>query len=91
VSLPADWQPGEDVLVSSPTTWAAAAKRLRSTGDGQKVESWYLTRSELALGELRACKPKLIEVSSITDMASPPKEFENYSMETAGFPLNFSR
>jgi len=90
VSVPADWTPGQDVIVAAPSTLASAAKRAGGGDDGLRVETWYLTKKELELSELEASKPKLIEVSSIIDSASPPKEFENYQMETAGFPLNVS-
>jgi peroxiredoxin (alkyl hydroperoxide reductase subunit C) len=92
ISVPADWVPGNDVIVTAPTTLADAAKRANggAEGAGLKVETWYLSKKEIDIKELEASKPKLIEVSSIVDTASPPKEFNNYEMETANFPINFS-
>lgn len=43
VSTPADWTPGEDVLLGSPLTLEEADRRLNS-GDGTlEPLSWYLT------------------------------------------------
>ena len=48
VSVPADWKPGQDVIVPAPATLADAAKRTNGGGAGLKVETWYLARKELA-------------------------------------------
>lgn len=48
VSVGADWTPGQDVIVSAPATVADAAKRTNGGGAGLKVETWYLSRKELA-------------------------------------------
>jgi peroxiredoxin (alkyl hydroperoxide reductase subunit C) len=48
VSVPADWKPGQDVIVPAPATVADAAKRLNGGGAGLKVETWYLSKKELA-------------------------------------------
>ncbi|HEY3396152.1 MAG TPA: peroxiredoxin [Armatimonadota bacterium] len=39
VATPADWQPGEPVLVSTPRTQEAAQRRLE---EGYECEAWYL-------------------------------------------------
>ena len=48
VSVGADWTPGSDVIVPAPATVADAAKRTNGGGAGLKVETWYLSRKELA-------------------------------------------
>ena len=48
VSVGADWTPGHDVIVPAPATLADAAKRTNGGGAGLKVETWYLSRKELA-------------------------------------------
>lgn len=48
VSVPADWTPGEDVIVPAPATLADAARRTNGGGVGLKVETWYLSKRKLA-------------------------------------------
>ncbi|TCK71555.1 peroxiredoxin [Acidipila rosea] len=48
VSLPANWQPGESVIVAAPATVEDAAKRTNGGGAGLKVERWYLSKKDLA-------------------------------------------
>ena len=48
VSVGADWTPGNDVIVPAPATVADAAKRTNGGGAGLKVETWYLSKKELA-------------------------------------------
>jgi peroxiredoxin (alkyl hydroperoxide reductase subunit C) len=51
VSVPANWQPGEPVIVPAPATVADAAKRADSgSSSGLKVETWYLSRKDLPNG-----------------------------------------
>ncbi len=47
VSLGADWQPGDAVIVPSPATVADAEKRANGGGAGLQVESWYLSKKNL--------------------------------------------
>ncbi len=47
VSLGADWQPGDPVIVPSPATVADAEKRTNGGGAGLDVESWYLSKKTL--------------------------------------------
>jgi peroxiredoxin (alkyl hydroperoxide reductase subunit C) len=46
VSCPADWKPGEDVIVPAPATQSDAQKRV-DDGTGLKVNSWYLSTKTL--------------------------------------------
>lgn len=47
VSLGANWQPGDPVIVPSPATVADAEKRTNGGGGGLQVDSWYLSRKTL--------------------------------------------
>lgn len=47
VSLGADWQPGQPVIVPSPATVADAEKRTNGGGAGLQVDSWYLSKKNL--------------------------------------------
>ncbi len=48
VSVPANWQPGDSVIVPAPATVADAAKRMGDGGAGLDVETWYLSKKELS-------------------------------------------
>ncbi|HZY62305.1 MAG TPA: peroxiredoxin [Edaphobacter sp.] len=48
VSCPANWRPGEPVIVPSPATVEDAAKRTQTAAPGIEVSSWYLSRKDLA-------------------------------------------
>ncbi len=43
VSTPADWTPGEDVLMGSPLTLEEAEERIKNSGDEIIPYEWYLT------------------------------------------------
>ncbi len=47
VSVGADWQPGQPVIVPSPATVADAEKRTNGGGAGLQVETWYLSKKTL--------------------------------------------
>ena len=47
VSLPADWQPGGQVIVPAPATLEDAAKRTNGGGVGLDVHTWYLSKKTL--------------------------------------------
>ncbi len=47
VSCPANWSPGDRVIVPAPATLEDAAKRTRDESGGLKVQSWYLSTKEL--------------------------------------------
>ena len=48
VSVPANWQPGDPVIVPAPATVEDAAKRTNGGGAGLNVHTWYLTTKDLA-------------------------------------------
>ncbi len=47
VSCPANWVPGEQVIVPAPATQEDAAKRTNGGGAGMDVKSWYLSKKDL--------------------------------------------
>lgn len=47
VSCPANWRPGQQVIVPAPATVEDAAKRTSGTGAGLDVQSWYLSKKDL--------------------------------------------
>jgi peroxiredoxin (alkyl hydroperoxide reductase subunit C) len=48
VSVPANWRPGDSVIVPAPATVEDARKRTNGGGAGLQVETWYLARKDLA-------------------------------------------
>lgn len=46
VSTPADWKPGEPVIVPAPATLEAARKRAGGGDPGLNVEAWYLSTKD---------------------------------------------
>ncbi|MHB8302937.1 MAG: peroxiredoxin [Acidobacteriaceae bacterium] len=46
VSTPADWQPGEAVIVPAPPTLDAARQRASGGDKGLNVEAWYLATKD---------------------------------------------
>jgi peroxiredoxin (alkyl hydroperoxide reductase subunit C) len=51
VSCPANWVPGEPVIVAAPATQEDAAKRTTDGGAGLDVKSWYLSKKNLIVSE----------------------------------------
>lgn len=47
-ALPANWKPGDAVIVPAPLTQLDAEKRVASNGGGQEVTDWYFTKKKLA-------------------------------------------
>ena len=47
-ALPANWKPGDAVIVPAPITQADAEKRAASNGSGIEVTDWYFTKKKLA-------------------------------------------
>lgn len=47
VSTPANWVPGNDVVVSSPATTAEMDARMRRADKNQDVQAWFLTFKKL--------------------------------------------
>jgi peroxiredoxin (alkyl hydroperoxide reductase subunit C) len=42
VATPADWRPGDEVIVPPPATCEGARERVKETGEGYRCEQWYL-------------------------------------------------
>ena len=49
VSVPANWVPGQQVIVPAPATIEDATKRTNGGGAGLDVKSWYLSKKDLAI------------------------------------------
>jgi peroxiredoxin (alkyl hydroperoxide reductase subunit C) len=47
VSCPANWTPGQQVIVPAPLTVEDARKRTNGGGAGIQVDAWYLSRKDL--------------------------------------------
>ena len=47
-ALPANWKPGDAVIIPAPITQADAEKRVQSNGTGVDVTDWYFTKKKLA-------------------------------------------
>lgn len=47
VSTPANWVPGDDVVVSSPSTTTEMDARMRRADKNQDVQAWFLTFKKL--------------------------------------------
>lgn len=47
VSTPANWQPGDDVIVPSPASRQEALQRMENPGAGLKMQDWFMTFKEL--------------------------------------------
>lgn len=56
VALPADWRPGEDIVVPAPTTYDGTER----SADGMKCYEWYFCTKPLP--EAKAEKPQPVEV-----------------------------
>lgn len=51
VSCPANWRPGQPVIVAAPATLEDAVKRTSGSGSGLDVQSWYLTKKDLSIAK----------------------------------------
>jgi peroxiredoxin 2/4 len=47
VATPADWQPGEDVIVPPPGSCGTAKERVEETGEGHKCYDWFFCTKPL--------------------------------------------
>ncbi|MDD4820654.1 MAG: peroxiredoxin [Flavobacteriales bacterium] len=52
VSTPADWNPGDDVMVPVEPTTKAAEERVNNTPDGVKCHDWFFCTKELLKEEI---------------------------------------
>lgn len=52
VSTPADWVPGEDVVVSAPATTESMNERLKNKNKDLDVKAWFLTFKHLKADEI---------------------------------------
>jgi peroxiredoxin (alkyl hydroperoxide reductase subunit C) len=53
-ALPANWTPGDPVIVPAPITQADAEKRVQSNGAGVDVTDWYFTKKKLTAATAKA-------------------------------------
>ncbi len=53
VSTPADWQPGDDVIVPPPNSCGVAADRMAKPADGTYALDWFLTFKKLPKEQLK--------------------------------------
>lgn len=57
VSTPADWVPGEEILVGAPSTAADMRRTMQSMGNPDRkrdVQAWFLTFKPLAADEIES-------------------------------------
>nr|WP_163756669.1 peroxiredoxin [Mycobacterium botniense] len=54
VSTPADWQPGEPVVLAAPGTTGAAQERMAGTAEGVECTEWFLCTKKLSAEEIEA-------------------------------------
>ncbi len=52
VALPADWRPGDDVVVPAPSTTQAADKRMEKPEEGTTCYDWFFTTKKLPKEEI---------------------------------------
>ena len=52
VATPADWQPGDDVIISAPRSSGAANDRVANPQAGTTVEDWFLTFKKMPKSEV---------------------------------------
>ncbi len=46
VATPANWQPGEDVIIPPPGSYEAAEERVEKAGDEYRCLDWFLCLKE---------------------------------------------
>lgn len=56
VATPADWQPGDDVIIPPPGSCGAAKKRVDEAGKAYKCLDWFLCLKKISLGDLKLPK-----------------------------------
>lgn len=47
VALPADWQPGDDVIMAAPLSWGAARERMDNAGKDYYCLDWFMCLRKL--------------------------------------------
>lgn len=57
VALPADWRPGDDIVVPAPTTYDGTEQ----STDGMKCYEWYFCMKPLSQTDTKAEKPQPVE------------------------------
>ena len=58
VATPADWMPGDDVVVSAPTTTDAMNSRLKNNDKNLDVKAWFLTLKKVSLTDIEKALAK---------------------------------
>lgn len=58
VATPADWMPGDDVVVPAPTTTDAMNSRLKNNDKNLDVKAWFLTLKKVSLTDIEKALAK---------------------------------
>lgn len=77
VSTPADWLPGEDVIISAPSTAFGARERLRVKDQSIDVKDWFMTFKKLpadVIFDKIFVQPKKIASPTLVKKTSKPKK-----------------
>ena len=53
IATPADWQPGDDVIVPPPGSCGLAKERIEKPAEGTYVLDWFMTFKKLPKGQLK--------------------------------------
>lgn len=51
-ATPANWQPGDDVIIPPPGSWGTAEQRVRNAGDDYQCLDWFLCLKKLSKDKL---------------------------------------
>jgi peroxiredoxin (alkyl hydroperoxide reductase subunit C) len=54
VATPADWEPGEPVILAAPGTASEARERMEASADGIECTDWFLCTKELSADEIES-------------------------------------
>jgi peroxiredoxin (alkyl hydroperoxide reductase subunit C) len=54
VATPADWRPGEPVIVPTPDSWSSAQERRDQPAEGTKCQDWFFCTQELPADEVES-------------------------------------
>lgn len=58
VATPADWMPGDDVVVPAPTTTDAMNSRLKNNDKNLDVKAWFLSLKKISLADIEKALAK---------------------------------